>query len=74
MLRKVERPTRLIQPTQKAALLIFAFDKSMNRDIVLFHLREAAEQLNQTIQSLASSGDYGAGEFQVEMGVSWGRP
>lgn len=40
----------------------------MNRDVVLFHLREAAEQLNETIQDLASSGDYGYGEFQADMG------
>ena len=40
----------------------------MNRSVVLFHLREAAEQLNETIQSLASGGEYGAEEFQVEMG------
>ena len=40
----------------------------MNRNVVLFHLREAAQQLNETIQSLASDGAYGAEEFQVEMG------
>jgi hypothetical protein len=40
----------------------------MNRSVVLFHLREAAEQLNETIQSLASDGDYDTEEFQVEMG------
>ncbi len=40
----------------------------MNRSVVLFHLREAAEQLNRTIQSLAGDRDYGTEEFQVEMG------
>ena len=40
----------------------------MNRSVVLFHLREAAEQLNGTIQSLGGDGDYGAEEFQVDMG------
>jgi len=40
----------------------------MNRHVVLFHLREAAEQLNETIQSLASSEDYANEEFQVQMG------
>jgi len=40
----------------------------MNRAVVLFHLREAAEQLKETIQKLESSGDYGKEEFQVDMG------
>jgi hypothetical protein len=40
----------------------------MNRDVVLFHLREAAEQLKETIQALESCDDYGVEEFQVEMG------
>ncbi len=40
----------------------------MNRSVVLFHLREAAEQLKETIQSLESAGDYGIEEYQVEMG------
>jgi hypothetical protein len=44
------------------------FDNFMNRSVVLFHLREAAEQLNDTIQSLANDGDYGTEELQVEMG------
>jgi hypothetical protein len=40
----------------------------MNRSVALFHLREASEQLNQTIQNLESRGAYGIEEFQVEMG------
>ena len=40
----------------------------MNRAVVLFHLREAAEQVMETIQNLESSGDYGPKEFQVDMG------
>jgi hypothetical protein len=39
----------------------------MNRNVVLFHLREAAEQLNQTIKELTNETDYGIGEFRVEM-------
>jgi len=35
----------------------------MNRAVVLFHLREAAEQLKETIQNLESSGDYDKEEF-----------
>jgi hypothetical protein len=40
----------------------------MNRSVVVFHLREAAEQLKETIHSLESGGEYGIEEFQVEMG------
>jgi len=40
----------------------------MNRIVVLFHLREAAEQLKETIQGLESSTHYGNAEFQVDMG------
>ena len=40
----------------------------MNRAVVLFHLREAVEQLKETIQNLENSGDYGKEEFQVDMG------
>jgi hypothetical protein len=40
----------------------------MNRDIVLFHLREAAGQLGETIQRLSSDQEYDAEEFQVEIG------
>jgi len=40
----------------------------MNRNGVLFHLREAVEQLNATIKNLESNGEYGREEFQVEMG------
>lgn len=39
----------------------------MNRQIVLFHLREAAEQLDKTIQTLVGETDYGAEELRVEM-------
>jgi len=40
----------------------------MNRSVVLFHLREAAEQLNETIRKLASGEKYGEEEIKVEMG------
>jgi hypothetical protein len=40
----------------------------MNRNVVLFHLHEAAEQLNETIQKLEGSADYATEEFQVDMG------
>lgn len=40
----------------------------MNRSVVLFHLREAAEQLKETIRKLERNGDYGVGTFQVELG------
>lgn len=39
----------------------------MNRNVVLFHLREAAEQLNETIQELESNLDYGKEELQVQL-------
>jgi hypothetical protein len=39
----------------------------MNRKIVLFHLQEAAEQLNETIQSLTKKTDYDVEAFRVEM-------
>jgi hypothetical protein len=44
----------------------------MNRAVVLFHLREAAEQLKETIQELESRADYCKEEFQVEMGHLYG--
>ena len=40
----------------------------MNRGVVLFHLQEAAEQLNETIRSLSSDQEYGDEAFQIEMG------
>lgn len=40
----------------------------MNRAAVLFHLREAAEQLSDTIRSLEGAADYGTDELRVEMG------
>ena len=39
----------------------------MNRSVVLFHPREASEQLDKTIKGLTSQSDYGAEEFLVEM-------
>jgi hypothetical protein len=39
----------------------------MNREVVLFHLREAAEQLNETIQGLTNETDYDIGDFRVQM-------
>jgi len=40
----------------------------MNRKVILSHLREAAEQLNETIQRLESNAEYGVEELEVEMG------
>lgn len=40
----------------------------MNRNVVVFHLREAAEQLKATIRNLENKGEYGGEEFQIEMG------
>jgi len=39
----------------------------MNRSAVLFHLREATEQLRETIQSLESNGEYCNAQFQVDV-------
>jgi hypothetical protein len=39
----------------------------MNRDAVLFHLREAKEELDRTITELASDRSYAYGTFQVAM-------
>lgn len=39
----------------------------MNRDAVLFHLREAKEELDRTIGEIATTADYGQGEFVVAM-------
>ena len=40
----------------------------MNRHIVSFHLREAAEELNRTIEELERSDSYDVEEFRVAMG------
>ena len=39
----------------------------MNRDAVLFHLKEAREELDRTIAELASDPAYAPGEFQTAM-------
>jgi hypothetical protein len=39
----------------------------MNRDWVLFNLREAEAELRRTIAELESTPDYGVGEFSVAM-------
>ena len=39
----------------------------MNREWVLFHLREAQEELQRTIAEFESTPDYGSGEFAVAM-------
>jgi hypothetical protein len=39
----------------------------MNRNIVVFHLKEAAEQLSETIRNLFSNQEVSAGTFEVEM-------
>lgn len=40
----------------------------MNREVVLFHLREAKEQLDSMIAEIPSDPEYDIGEFRVEMG------
>ena len=42
--------------------------KRMNRRVVLFHLKEAKEQLESTIAAIEKDRRYSAGAFQVEMG------
>jgi hypothetical protein len=39
----------------------------MNRDHVLFHLKEAAEELMRTIAQVEKEPDYTAGEFAIPM-------
>lgn len=39
----------------------------MNRDAVLFHLREAKEELDRTIAEIVSDQTYNYSEFQVAM-------
>jgi len=39
----------------------------MNKHYVLFHLKEAAEQLEETIGELQSAPDYDFGEYMVDM-------
>ena len=39
----------------------------MNHEAVLFHLREAKEELDRTIGQIAADPDYGYGEFVVAM-------
>ena len=40
----------------------------MNRDAVLFHLREAKEERDRTIAEIADDPDYDIGEFRIGMG------
>jgi len=40
----------------------------MNRDAILFHLREANEALGQAISDIEKDPDYDIGEFRVAMG------
>ena len=40
----------------------------MNRDYILFHLREAREELDGTIRELEAQPDYDVGEFLVAIG------
>jgi hypothetical protein len=40
----------------------------MNRRAILFNLREAAEELNRTIQELETDSKYNQEDFQVAMG------
>jgi len=37
----------------------------MNREFVLFNLREAAEEIARTISEIEATPDYGFGEFSV---------
>jgi len=39
----------------------------MNRDAILFHLREAKEELDRTIAEIEKDPEYGYGEFHVAM-------
>ena len=39
----------------------------MNHKAILFHLREAKEELDRTIDQIAAQADYGRGEFVVAM-------
>ena len=39
----------------------------MNKEWIAFHLKEAAEQLQETVKSLSSESDYSYGEFVVDM-------
>ena len=39
----------------------------MNKEHVLFHLKEAAEELNRTISELEENADYGEAEHWVAM-------
>ena len=39
----------------------------MNKDYVLYNLKEAAEQLQETIAELESDPEYGNGEFVFDM-------
>ena len=44
----------------------------MNRNAVLFHLREANEELDRTIDEVFATPDYGQGEFVVAMSHLYG--
>ena len=39
----------------------------MNRDFVLFHLREVAEEMSRTVREIESDPEYGAGQLLVAM-------
>jgi len=45
-----------------------AFAIAMNREILSFHLREAAEELNRTIAEVERNESYDLEEFRVAMG------
>lgn len=42
----------------------------MNNNAVLFHLREAKDELDRTIAELEATPDYDIGEFRVAMSLS----
>jgi hypothetical protein len=50
---------------EKAAKMTGA--KTMNRDAILFHLREAKEELDRTITEIEKSKSYDAGDFLPAM-------
>ena len=43
----------------------------MNRDWVLYNLREAQQEIEQTILEIEETPDYGFGEFVVAMGHAY---
>jgi hypothetical protein len=62
------RDGRVANPVDEAipqAAILLLYEALMNREWVLFHLQEAQEELRRTIAEIASTPDYGSGEFVV---------